>query len=190
MEVNGDARVALFHATHRGYGCTYPLGQRGLGEAAPAAGQRNVVAELAQGALGRQGQGVFHKHSTRSAKTSDSFHLEHYNRPGGRELTKSVKLSCCCCSNRKNVRIGQPIRVTVDALGGQSYAGRVAEISPATTSEFSIIKADSGTGNFVKIAQRMAVKVTLDPDQQELRRLAPGISVEVRVDTKQKGHGR
>ena len=89
------------------------------------------------------------------------------------------------------MRIGQPIRVTVDALGGQSsYAGRVSEISPATTSEFSIIKADSGTGNFVKIAQRMAVKVTLDPDQQELRRLAPGISVEVRVDTKQKGHGR
>lgn len=88
------------------------------------------------------------------------------------------------------MRIGQPIRVTVDALGGQSYAGRVAEISPATTSEFSIIKADSGTGNFVKIAQRMAVKVTLDPDQQELRRLTPGISVEVRVDTKQKGHGR
>ena len=42
----------------------------------------------------------------------------------------------------------------------------------------------------MKIAQRMAVKVTLDPDQQELRRLAPGISVEVRVDTKQKGHGR
>ncbi len=93
-------------------------------------------------------------------------------------------------TDMKDVRIGQPVRVTVDALGGQSFAGRVAEISPATASEFSIIKADSGTGNFVKVAQRMAVKVTLDPDQQELKRLAPGMSVEVRVDTKQKGHGR
>lgn len=53
---------------------------------------------------------------------------------------------------------------------GPLFAGRVAEISLATASEFSIIKADSGTGDFVKIAQRMAV--------------------EVRVDTKQKGHDR
>ena len=60
MEVDGDAWIALFHATHRGHGRADPLGQRGLGEAAPAAGQRNVVAELAQGALGRQGQGAFH----------------------------------------------------------------------------------------------------------------------------------
>ena len=84
------------------------------------------------------------------------------------------------------MRIGQPIRVTVDALGGQSYAGRVAELSPDTTSEFSIIKADSGTGNFVKIAQRIVVKIELHPGQTDLHKLAPGMSVEVRIGTRQK----
>lgn len=55
---------------------------------------------------------------------------------------------------------------------------------------FSLIKADSGTGNFVKIAQRIAVRITFDPDQKELARLSPGMSVEARLDTQQAGQQR
>lgn len=86
----------------------------------------------------------------------------------------------------KNMRIGQSARVNVDALGGKTFKGRVMDIAPATNAEFSVIKADGGNGNFIKIAQRIAVKVELLEDEDQLSLLAPGMSVEVRVDTQDK----
>lgn len=61
------------------------------------------------------------------------------------------------------------------------FTGKVVEISPATGAEFSVLKADNSTGNFVKIAQRIAVKIEFDQNQADLQRLAPGMSVETRV---------
>ena len=87
-------------------------------------------------------------------------------------------------SDTENIRLGQTAKVVVDALGKQTFSGKVTEIAPATSSEFSVIKADSGTGNFVKIAQRIAVKVALDPDQENMQRLMPGMSVEVSIHTR------
>lgn len=87
-------------------------------------------------------------------------------------------------TDMENVKIGQTASVAIDALGGKTFTGKVAEISPATASEFSLIKADSGTGNFVKIAQRIAVKIVFDKGQQDLERLAPGMSAEVNIATK------
>ena len=81
------------------------------------------------------------------------------------------------------IRIGQKASVAVDALGGQRFSGKVSEIAPATAAEFSLIRADSGTGNFVKIAQRIAVKIELDANQDGLQRLSPGMSVEAQVET-------
>jgi multidrug resistance efflux pump len=81
------------------------------------------------------------------------------------------------------VRIGQPATFTVDALGGARMSGHVEEISPATGSEFAVLPADNATGNFVKIAQRIPVKIAIDADQELAPRLHPGMSVEVRIDT-------
>lgn len=81
------------------------------------------------------------------------------------------------------VRIGQPVSFTVDALGGARLHGRVEEISPATGSEFSVLPADNATGNFVKIAQRIPVKVSIDDRQPLAARLRPGMSVVVSIDT-------
>ncbi len=89
-------------------------------------------------------------------------------------------------TDMKNIRSGQQADITVDALGGAHFSGSISEIAPATASEFSIIKADSGTGNFVKIAQRIVVKIELHPGQTDLHKLAPGMSVEVRIGTRQK----
>lgn len=83
-----------------------------------------------------------------------------------------------------NVRIGQPASFTVDALGGARLRGRVEEISPATGSEFAVLPADNATGNFVKIAQRIPVKVSIDAGQPLAPRLHPGMSVVVRIDTR------
>ncbi|WP_421547131.1 HlyD family secretion protein [Pseudomonas sp. QD4] len=82
-----------------------------------------------------------------------------------------------------SVRIGQPASFTVDALNHRKFTGRVQRISPATGSEFSLLQADNATGNFVKIAQRVPVRITVDPDQAESQRLRPGMSVVVSIDT-------
>lgn len=82
-----------------------------------------------------------------------------------------------------DVRIGQPVTFTVDALNHLRLRGHVQRISPATGSEFSLLQADNATGNFVKIAQRIPVRITVDPDQAAARRLRPGMSVVVSIDT-------
>ena len=78
---------------------------------------------------------------------------------------------------------GQKVRVAVDALGGAQLSGRVEMLSPAAGSEFAVLKPDNATGNFVKVPQRIGVRIALDPDQPLLDRLRPGMSVEAAVDT-------
>lgn len=79
---------------------------------------------------------------------------------------------------------GQLARFHVDALDGQELSGHVERISPATGSEFSVIKPDNATGNFVKIPQRLSVRIAVDEGQAATQRLRPGMSVVVSVDTK------
>ena len=87
-----------------------------------------------------------------------------------------------------NVRIGQPATFTVDALNHLKLRGHVQQISPATGSEFALLQADNATGNFVKIAQRIPVRITVDADQSQAKRLRPGMSVVVSIDTREHAH--
>ncbi len=86
-----------------------------------------------------------------------------------------------------DVRVGQPVSFTVDALNHRKFHGKVQRISPATGSEFSLLQADNATGNFVKIAQRVPVRITVDADQEQSERLRPGMSVVVSIDTASQG---
>lgn len=79
---------------------------------------------------------------------------------------------------------GQVVSFIVDALAGARLSGRVDRLSPATGSEFAVLKPDNATGNFVKVPQRIGVRITIDPDQALSARLRPGMSVEARVDTR------
>ena len=81
------------------------------------------------------------------------------------------------------MRLGQAVTFRVDALGGATLTGHIENISPAAGSEFAVLKSDNATGNFVKVAQRIAVRVRIDPGQRLAERLRPGMSVEVRVAT-------
>jgi multidrug resistance efflux pump len=110
----------------------------------------------------------------------------------GAQLTALVPDQMWIIANFKetqmaNIRIGQPVRFTVDALNNAPLRGHVERISPAAGSEFSVITADNATGNYVKIAQRIPVRITVDPNQELARRLRPGMSVVVSVDTKVAG---
>lgn len=80
------------------------------------------------------------------------------------------------------MRPGMPAWITVDALGGQRFDGHIEEVAPAAGSEFSVVKPDNGTGNFVKIPQRIGVRLHLDGSEEQLRPLRAGMSVEAHVD--------
>ena len=83
----------------------------------------------------------------------------------------------------RDMRVGQPATFKVDALGGVKLTGHVENLSPAAGSEFAVLKSDNATGNFVKVAQRIAVRIRIDPGQDLVRRLRPGMSVEVKIHT-------
>jgi multidrug resistance efflux pump len=85
------------------------------------------------------------------------------------------------------VAVGQPATLTVDALNGAKLNGHVERISPATGSEFSVLTPDNATGNYVKIAQRIPVRISLDPNQPLVARLRPGMSVVASIDTAARG---
>ncbi len=81
------------------------------------------------------------------------------------------------------VGVGQSATFKVDALDGAVLTGQVERISPATGSEFSVLPADNATGNYVKIAQRIPVRISIDAGQRLADRLRPGMSVVVSIDT-------
>jgi multidrug resistance efflux pump len=78
---------------------------------------------------------------------------------------------------------GNSATFRVDALAGAKFTGHVEQLSPAAGSEFSVLKPDNATGNFVKVPQRIGVRIAIDPGQAMFARLRPGMSVITRVDT-------
>src|SRR5262249_50625879 len=83
----------------------------------------------------------------------------------------------------RHMAAGQKVTLRVDALGGVEVSGYVERLAPAAGSEFSVLKPDNATGNFVKVPQRIGIRIAIDPGQRGLERLSPGMSVEARVDT-------
>ena len=83
-----------------------------------------------------------------------------------------------------DVSAGQPAAFTIDAFGSHEFHGRVASFSPGTGSQFALLPPENATGNFTKIAQRVPVRITLDPGDLLISRLRPGLSADVRIWTK------
>ena len=78
------------------------------------------------------------------------------------------------------IRRGQPVTIKVDAYPDLKLTGRIDSVEPASGQTFSTLPAQNATGNWVKVVQRVPVKIVLDklPDDPD-RRLAPGMSVEI-----------
>lgn len=83
-----------------------------------------------------------------------------------------------------NVREGQSVDVSVDTFPGQTLRGTVSRIAPASGSTFALLPSDNASGNFTKVAQRLSVRVELDPAQPNFERLRPGMSVVTRIVTR------
>jgi membrane fusion protein (multidrug efflux system) len=82
-----------------------------------------------------------------------------------------------------NVRVGDRAEVRVDGVPDGVWVGRVDTISPGTGAQFSLLPPDNASGNFTKIAQRIPVKIVLDPGQRMVDRLRSGMSVIATIQT-------
>ena len=84
----------------------------------------------------------------------------------------------------EDMRVGQRVKVDVDAYGGKEFNGKVDSIAAATGSRFSLLPPENATGNFVKVVQRVPVKIVLDSGQDPEHLLRPGMSVTPTVYTR------
>lgn len=84
----------------------------------------------------------------------------------------------------KNIKIGGEVEFTADAIPNITYKGRVESLSPATGSAYSLVPADNATGNFVKVEQRVPVRIVLTKDnaKEDIAQLRAGLNVEVNVE--------
>jgi membrane fusion protein (multidrug efflux system) len=87
-------------------------------------------------------------------------------------------------SQLKRIRPGQPVEIDVDAYGGRTFRGRVDSIAAATGSRFSLLPPENATGNYVKVVQRIPVKIVLEQGQDPEHLLRPGMSVVPSVFTR------
>lgn len=84
----------------------------------------------------------------------------------------------------RDVKIGQPVEVTADIYGDKVvYHGTVSGLSGGTGSAFSMIPAQNATGNWIKVVQRLPVRITLDANEMKQRPLQVGLSMEATIDT-------
>jgi len=104
----------------------------------------------------------------------------------GQELMKVVNLDdVWITANYKEtqlrqMRIGQHVTIEVDA-NGRTYNGKVDSIAGASGARFSLLPPENATGNYVKVVQRIPVKIVLDPGANNDHPLRPGMSVTPKV---------
>jgi membrane fusion protein (multidrug efflux system) len=85
------------------------------------------------------------------------------------------------------VKVGQPVTLTSDLYGGDvEYHGRVVGFSGGTGSSFALIPAQNATGNWIKVVQRLPVRVALDPKELQAHPLRVGLSMDAEIDTSAK----
>lgn len=83
------------------------------------------------------------------------------------------------------MRPGQRVKIDVDAYGGREFSGKVESLAAATGSRFSLLPPDNATGNYVKVVQRVPVRILLDEGQDPEHLLRPGMSVVPTVYTRE-----
>jgi membrane fusion protein (multidrug efflux system) len=83
----------------------------------------------------------------------------------------------------RHIRIGQPVKITTDIYGGSvEYHGKVIGLGAGTGSVFSLLPAQNATGNWIKVVQRVPVRVALNNDELDKHPLRVGLSADVKVD--------
>ncbi|MDP9901466.1 HlyD family secretion protein [Variovorax ginsengisoli] len=88
----------------------------------------------------------------------------------------------------RNIRIGQPVKLTADLYGKKvAYDGKVAGLGMGTGAAFALLPAQNATGNWIKVVQRVPVRIALDPEQLKANPLRVGLSMDAEVDVTDRG---
>jgi membrane fusion protein, multidrug efflux system len=91
----------------------------------------------------------------------------------------------------RNIRVGQPVLLTADVYGSSvSFRGKVVGFSPGTGSALALLPAQNATGNWIKVVQRLPVRIEVDPRQLHQHPLRVGLSMNVDVDIKDQSGGQ
>ncbi len=85
------------------------------------------------------------------------------------------------------VTVGQPVTIDVDAFPDHAFKGTIGSLSPGTGAQFAILPPQNATGNFVKVVQRVPVRIYFDTNDADVRKLKAGMSSYVSIDS---GHRR
>jgi membrane fusion protein (multidrug efflux system) len=80
------------------------------------------------------------------------------------------------------MRVGQHVDVKIDSIPDHLFSAHIDSLQPGTASTFALLPPDNATGNFVKIVQRVPVKIVFDDVGQYRNRVVPGLSCEPKVD--------
>ena len=108
----------------------------------------------------------------------------------GQELLKIIPLNdVWITANLKetqlrDMKVGQRVTIEVDA-NGRTYKGKVDSIAGASGARFSLLPPENATGNYVKVVQRIPVKIVLDPGENNDQSLRPGMSVDPKIWVRQ-----
>jgi membrane fusion protein (multidrug efflux system) len=84
----------------------------------------------------------------------------------------------------EHMRAGQPVEIKVDAYPGLKFSGKVESIQSGAGARFSLFPPENATGNFIKVVQRVPVKIVFDTAPDAQLSLGPGISAEPKVRVK------
>jgi membrane fusion protein (multidrug efflux system) len=104
----------------------------------------------------------------------------------GQELMKVIPLNDIWITANfketqlREMKVGQPVTIEVDA-NGRKYKGKVNSFAGASGARFSLLPPENATGNYVKVVQRIPVKIVLDPGEDKDQSLRPGMSVDPKV---------
>jgi membrane fusion protein, multidrug efflux system len=90
-------------------------------------------------------------------------------------------------SDLTHVAVGQPVEIEVDAFPDHTFRGTVGSLSPGTGAQFAILPPQNATGNFVKVVQRVPVRIYFDNNDRFVKKLKAGMSAYATIDT---GHKR
>src|SRR6202035_917973 len=85
------------------------------------------------------------------------------------------------------IGVGQPVSIDVDAFPDHVFKGTIGSLSPGTGAQFAILPPQNATGNFVKVVQRVPVRIYFDNHDADVQRLKAGMSAYTTIDT---GHRR
>ncbi|HVW03006.1 MAG TPA: HlyD family secretion protein [Planctomycetaceae bacterium] len=173
-----DASVAASEARLRGMQAQQKLAEAALQASEASRTQSHVQVEQAQQNLGytRITAPVAGRVTHRSVSTGDYLQV-------GQALLAIVPAEVYVTANFKetqltHMKVGQKVRVHVDAFPQRDFRAHVDSFQAGTGSRFTLLPPENATGNYVKVVQRVPVKIVFDEPVEELRDLSPGMSVE------------